>query len=83
LQAQQNFGRAEQIESEWQAWVVAALASRAGGQTGQAQQYGLKATELLTKLEGKWGADAFSSYANRPDVRQFRKQLAGLSSATK
>lgn len=83
LQAQQNFGRAEQIESEWRAWVVAALASRAGGQEAQAREYARKATELLTKLEQKWGADAFSSYVNRPDVQQLRKQLNELAPATK
>ncbi len=83
LQSQQNFDRAEQIESEWQAWLVAALASRAGGQTAQAQQYGLKAMELLSKLQQKWGTEAFNSYATRPDVQQLRKQLAELPSATR
>jgi serine/threonine protein kinase len=83
LEAQQSFARPGQMESEWQAWALAALASRNAGQMAPASDYAQKARELLARLEQSWGADNFASYNSRLDIQVQRKQLGELSSTAK
>lgn len=78
LEVQQSFARPGQMQSEWQAWAVAALASRSAGQAALASEYAQKAKELLARLEQSWGAGNFSSYSGRPDIQLLRKQLGEL-----
>jgi len=75
LEAQQSFARPGQMQSEWQAWALAALASRSAGQAAQASDYAQKAKELLARLEQSWGTENFGSYSSRPDIQILRKQL--------
>lgn len=75
LQAQATFARSGQKEPEWRALLIAALASKDGGDRGKAREYALQASESLSKLEQRWGTANFNGYLNRPDVQRFRKQL--------
>jgi serine/threonine protein kinase len=81
MEAQQSFSRLGQMESEWQADLIVALANRSKGQMAQASEYAQKALELLTKLEQAWGPVNFGSYVSRPDIKQVRQQLNELSSS--
>ncbi|HEX8145096.1 MAG TPA: tetratricopeptide repeat protein [Pyrinomonadaceae bacterium] len=75
LQAQQRFAALGQHESEWQAWLLAARASRRAGDEAKARQYGARIPELLASIERKWGTDSYHSYLTRPDVQLLRRLL--------
>lgn len=77
-QAQERFARASQLESEWRAWLVAALASQKQRDEAAARSYTERAGQILSSLEQKWGTDAFQSYMARPDIQIYRKQLGSL-----
>lgn len=77
-QAQESFARASQLESEWRAWLIAALASRRQGDENEVRRDIEKAREILSHLEQKWGTEAFTRYLARPDIQFSRKQLDGL-----
>ncbi|HEY0006969.1 MAG TPA: tetratricopeptide repeat protein, partial [Pyrinomonadaceae bacterium] len=77
LQAQGRFKSAGQQDSEWQAWVVAALASRRQNDEHAAQQQLAQASEVLSQLRQKWDANNFNSYLQRPDIQLSHKQLGG------
>jgi len=77
IQAQQNFGRSGQQDSEWQAWFVASRASRMAGDLSKSGEYASKANDVLRNLQEKLDKDAFSTYANRPDIQDSRRQLSG------
>jgi tetratricopeptide (TPR) repeat protein len=79
LQAQESFTRRDQHGGEWEAWVIAAGASRGMGDNGKAREYALRASESLSKLEQRWGTANFNSYLGRPDIQRFRKQLGELT----
>ncbi|HJU54239.1 MAG TPA: tetratricopeptide repeat protein [Pyrinomonadaceae bacterium] len=76
-QAQERFASASQSESEWRAWLIIARASRALGDEAGASVALSRAGEILSGLEQKWGAEAFTSYVGRPDIQVHRKQLGG------
>jgi tetratricopeptide (TPR) repeat protein/tRNA A-37 threonylcarbamoyl transferase component Bud32 len=75
LRAQESFARVGQQESEWRAWLIAALAGRRAGDEAKAREYALQAAELLLGLQQKWGAENYTSYLARPDVQYLRKRL--------
>jgi hypothetical protein len=83
LQAQESFARGEQKESEWRAWLIAALASQKRGEANRARDYALKATEALSSLQQRWGAENYNSYLSRPDIQRFRKQLSEVTGTQK
>lgn len=74
-QAQERFAASSQQESEWRAWLVAALASAEKGDDAGSQTRMARAREVLSQLEQKWGADIFKQYSTRPDIQFYRKQL--------
>lgn len=76
---QQRFARASQSESEWQAWFLIAQASAKQNDGAGARDAAQHALQVLTTLEQKWGAEAFRGYAERPDVKEWRKQMAELA----
>jgi tetratricopeptide (TPR) repeat protein len=82
LQAQESFARLRKQESEWRAWLVAARASQRLGDHEAARVQLSQAERLLAKLREDWGADAFNSYLNRPDIQLYRQQFDEVSSAT-
>ncbi len=74
-QAQARFAKSGQQESEWRAWIVAALASRRLGDKTTAQEQLARGKEALSRLQQKWGTEVFNHYLARPDVQVYYKQL--------
>jgi serine/threonine protein kinase/Tfp pilus assembly protein PilF len=81
LQAQEVFARLGQIESEWQALLIAAQASDNLGDKSKAREYATKTKDSLAKLEERLGREYFNSYFRRNDTRRFREQLEKLRSS--
>jgi len=79
LQAQEVFARLGQMESEWQALLIAAQASEDLGDKNQARDYAMRAKNTFSKLEQRWGSEDYKSYLSRPDVQRFRKHLEQLT----
>jgi serine/threonine protein kinase/Tfp pilus assembly protein PilF len=75
LNAQESFRRAGQLESEWQAWLVAARASRLKGDARASADQFAQANNVLSQLRQNWGAEFFGIYLTRPDVQFSHKQL--------
>ena len=80
LEAQQIFARAGRRDCEWLAWLIAARASKANGDSDKAREYATKAQETLSGIQQQWGNDNYNSYLNRPDVQLSRKQLSEIVS---
>jgi tetratricopeptide (TPR) repeat protein len=78
LHAQERFKQGGQQESEWQAWGIAALASRRKGEDGAARDLLARAREVLSQLEQKWGTDSYDKYLNRTDLQNSRTKLGGI-----
>lgn len=78
LQAQEALARLGRRHSEWRAWLVAARAGRRLQDEVKAHEYAARAAELLTALERAWGANDYSGYLSRPDVRRWRRPLDEL-----
>jgi serine/threonine protein kinase/Tfp pilus assembly protein PilF len=74
-QAQESFARGSQLESQWRAYLIAALANERLGDTAKAAQQRQQAKNVLQELEKQWGSDAFKSYTARPDIQIYSKQL--------
>jgi tetratricopeptide (TPR) repeat protein len=83
LQARESFARCGEQESEWRAWLIAALASRGAGDSGKTREYALQSSESLSKLEQPLGTANFTSYLSRPDVQRLRKQLSDVAGSAK
>ena len=81
LQAQAVFARLGQPASEWQALLIAAQASQNLGDKAKGHEYAMRATEMFSKLEQRWGSENYKSYVSRPDIQRFRKQLEQLNSS--
>lgn len=77
LEAEPNFERAGQRDSEWRAWLIAALASEQLRDYSNSRAYASRAGEILSALHRKWG----DSYFNRPDVQANDRRLAWLLGA--
>jgi hypothetical protein len=75
LAAEQVFARSGQQASEWRAFAVASRASRRANDEAKAREYAERATDVLSDLQKRWGADAYNLYLSRPDVQAARKQL--------
>lgn len=74
-EARERFAAHAQKESEWRAWLVAALASeRLSDQSSSATQLA-QARNVLAQLEAEWGAETFQQYSSRPDIRFYRTKL--------
>jgi len=78
LQAQARFARADQHESEWRAWLIAARASRKAGDAANSREYARRAESLLSSLQQTWGIEAFNGYLSRTDIQFYRKQLGEI-----
>ena len=74
-QSRSFFNSAGLSEAEWRAWLIEGLATQKTGDADKARTCLSRAAELLASLEQKWGAEAFGSYTNRPDIQTYRKQL--------
>jgi tetratricopeptide (TPR) repeat protein/predicted Ser/Thr protein kinase len=76
-QAQERFGRAGQLESEWRAWIVLAQANALLANRDQAAEQLKKALEVSGKLQQQWGTELFKSYNSRPDIQVYTQQATG------
>jgi tetratricopeptide (TPR) repeat protein len=74
-QAQARFEKGGQQESEWRAWLIAALASQRLNDKTATQDLLARGKEALSRLQQKWGSEAFNHYLARPDVQGWYKQL--------
>ncbi|MGH9969605.1 MAG: protein kinase domain-containing protein [Pyrinomonadaceae bacterium] len=81
LEAQQAFARGGHQESEWRAWLFAALATRNLGDSSGGQKYASSAAQSLAKLEQRWGTDNYNGYLGRPDIKRLRQKLTELTGA--
>jgi len=79
-QAQAEFARTGQQESEWRAWLLIARAARRTGDAAQSRNAAARAATLLKQLEQQWGAQIFSKYLARPDVTAARKEIEQMGS---
>jgi hypothetical protein len=59
--------------------VIAAKSSQNLGDKIAARAYALRAKDVLSKLEQRWGHENYQTYLSRPDIKRFRKQLDQLS----
>ncbi|HEX6284335.1 MAG TPA: tetratricopeptide repeat protein [Pyrinomonadaceae bacterium] len=73
-EAQARFARGELFESEWRAWVIASRASAKLGDKNKAEEQFQNALNVRSKLEQRWGAEAFNKYSTRPDIQALYKQ---------
>ena len=78
LEAQDLFARSGKQDSEWLAWLIAARASRSGGDNQKGLEYATHAEQVLSALQQQWGDSNYNEYLNRPDVKLSRKQLSEL-----
>jgi len=83
IESQQMFAQAGQMDSEWQAWVVAAQANQALGNKPAAEICASRVDNLLGSLQKNWGQEAYDSYLRRPDIENLRKTLAMISNRSK
>jgi tetratricopeptide (TPR) repeat protein/tRNA A-37 threonylcarbamoyl transferase component Bud32 len=73
--AQTFFLNSGMAESGWRASLIAGLASQKNLDRDNAEIYLKKANDTFSSLAQKWGAEAFKSYQDRPDIQFYRKQL--------
>jgi ATP/maltotriose-dependent transcriptional regulator MalT len=78
LEARALFARFGKQDSEWLTCLIAARASRAGGDNSKASEYANSAEQLLSGLEQKWGKNNYTTYLNRNDVQFSRRQLSNI-----
>jgi tetratricopeptide (TPR) repeat protein len=76
--AQAMFASAEQLESEWRAWVVSARSVLLAGDKSTAYDYATRAESRRAALESRWGEDNYRGYSQRPDIQVCLKQLGQL-----
>jgi len=57
--AQKMFASAEQRESEWRAWLVAARSVLLEGDTATAYDYATRAEASRAALQARWGDDHY------------------------
>jgi serine/threonine protein kinase/lipopolysaccharide biosynthesis regulator YciM len=82
-QAQGMFAPPGQQDSEWRSWLMAARASQLAGNKSAAQEYASRADTLSQGLQQKWGQEAYDQYSRRPDIQNYRKQLAQILTNSK
>lgn len=78
LKTEENLTRAGSLDSDWQAWLLAARAAKLAGQTDNARDYVTRAHAALANLQQTWGTDAYNRYLTRPDVQFAQTQLSSF-----
>ena len=73
--AQAFFASVGLEESEWRAQLIAGLATLNEGDRDNARLWFANASERISSLEKKWGAEVFKRYLARPDIQLYRRQL--------
>ena len=78
LEAQKMLARAGAHDSEWRALLIAARASDLAGNNSAALGYASQADRLCASLEQKWSKEAYDGYLRRPDIQNYRNQVAQI-----
>jgi serine/threonine protein kinase/cytochrome c-type biogenesis protein CcmH/NrfG len=78
LEAQKMFARSGQQDSEWRALLIAARAGDLTGNKSAARDYASRADSVCMGLEQKWGKEAYEGYLRRPDIQNYRNQIAQI-----
>jgi len=77
-QAQAEFNKLRQPESEWRAGLLVALANQRMGRRQSAYEQATEAAKILDALRSKLGEKPFDLYLHRPDIKQQHEQLNKL-----
>ena len=83
LEAQKMLAQSGQQDSQWRALLIAARASELAGNKSAARDYASQADSLCAGLEQKWGKEAYESYLRRPDIQNYRNQIAQILKLSK
>jgi serine/threonine protein kinase/cytochrome c-type biogenesis protein CcmH/NrfG len=83
LEAQKMLAQSGQQDSQWRALLIAARASELAGNKSAARDYASEADSLCAGLEQKWGKEAYESYLRRPDIQNYRNQVAQILKVSK
>lgn len=83
MQAQSIFAAADQGESEWRAWVIAARANELAGNKSAMQDCASRADKVCAGLRTKWGDEAYDKYLSRPDILGYRSQIDQILTRSK
>jgi serine/threonine protein kinase len=83
LEAQKMLARSGQQDSEWRALLIAARAGDLTGNKSAAYDYASRADSLCAGLEQKWGKEAYEGYLRRPDIQNYRNQIAQILKRSK
>jgi tetratricopeptide (TPR) repeat protein len=78
LEAQKMLAQSGQQDSQWRALLIAARASELAGNKSAARDYASQADSLCGGLEQKWGKEAYEGYLRRPDIQNYRNQVAQI-----
>ena len=78
LEAQKMFAQSGQQDSEWRAFHIAARASELAGNKSAAVGYASQAMRLCAGLEQKWGKEVYEGYLRRPDIQNYRSEVAQI-----
>lgn len=81
LEAQKTLARSGGQDSEWRALLIAARASQLAGNRSESYEYASRADKLCAGLEQKWGKENYQSYLRRPDIQNYRNQIAQILNA--
>lgn len=83
LEAVKFFERSGQQDSQWRALLIAARAADSTGDKSAVRDYASHADTLCAGLEQKWGKDAYTGYLGRPDIQNYRNQIAEILKRSK
>lgn len=83
MQAQSIFAAADQQDSEWRAWLIAARAHDLAGNKSAMQDCASRADKLCAGLRTKWGDEAYQKYLSRPDILDYRSQIDQILTRSK
>jgi tetratricopeptide (TPR) repeat protein/predicted Ser/Thr protein kinase len=65
------------FETEWRAWLLAAIANESLGDHVLADAQRARSSAALSQLQSIWGDAAFNGYRTRPDIQASIKLLGG------
>jgi serine/threonine protein kinase/lipopolysaccharide biosynthesis regulator YciM len=82
IKAQELADRADQMESEWRALLIAGRASERLQDNKTARESLLRADNLLSSLQQRWGKEIYNQYLARRDVTAYRSQLTKAAAAS-
>jgi tetratricopeptide (TPR) repeat protein len=81
MQAQEFYARHGIQHSEWRAWLNAAIAENMLGHRTSAVENASRAATVLSNMQQKFGAEAYTTYVLRPDVQDGSQQIQAILAA--